>query len=247
MSATLTLDQTQWRLNLQRYLAHFPGQRAKYLTQQFRLLLKDVIRLTPPKNYTQGRKRVAADIRKIARPFKTDIIRSKRLREIIAEGDIPAFNSFARSARKPWRGISAAQIPALHSRARDRRGRVRLSKPRDYFVLGRSEDREFNRYVRSQQSHVGIARSGWAPAYQAVGGKAPSWVARHGSRHGSATKRLNHPHSPSLIARNAAPWASRRKEGHRIVMAAFRSRDRAIARNLEHMLTTGLRAARITT
>ena len=232
---TLQIESTRWRMQAQKMIATLGVDQRTFLRDQFRLLLDQIGKFTPPNFLAQGRKRVKADIAKIAQPFDDAKFHSKRLAEIIRTGDHRAFAAFAIRAKKDWPLVRTSHLPSLHAAARDNRGRVRRSvKPP--FIIGRADATAFRRYVAAKQSKVGLARSGWAPALLAVGGTVPDWVARHGLAHGAVEDRTSDPTNPTLTARNRTPWASRRDEGERILANALASRRRAMETNLRALV-----------
>lgn len=242
MSLRLDFSYARWLAQARLMQARLGQDQAPFLRQQFRLLLVQLIRFTPPRSLSQGRKRVAIDLAKVVSPFDAARLRNQRLRAIVRGGDTEAFNAFAAAARMRARAVDPSQIPALHARARDSRGRVRRGQ-RPVFVLGRRATAAYRSYVRRKQNNVGIARAGWAPALEAGGGNVPGWVARHGRRFGTVEDHSARPRQPEMIARNRAPWASRRDEGPRILANALDARRRDMERNLKILLQKSARGA----
>ena len=78
--------------------------------------------------------------------------------------------------------IFKAPIRNIHKKAIDRRGRVSKNWKTRYAVGGKGEQKK---YIKIFQNHVGTARSGWLAAVRKLGGNAPSWVSKHGTRFGS--------------------------------------------------------------
>lgn len=233
MSLLLQIQSARWRVALER-LRNVTRQNIRvFMTEQFRLLLEQIMTFTPPNDRAQGRKRVAADIAKVFRPFDVKDVTNKRLKEIITSGDYRAFEAVARAAKNNWRArpFDAGVVSA----ARDNRGRVRRGG-RSAFVLGARDTAGLRKFVARKQGNVGLARSGWLTALWLVGGRAPSWVSNQLQRGQSAVVDRRDAAMPELLAINRTPWAARRDEGQRIIAEAMKSRSNRLATALRVQL-----------
>lgn len=207
------------------------------LYQEWPLLLEKVIAFTPPKTLAQGRAATAGDLAKTMRPFDPKAIRSKKLRKIVDEMDVKAFNILAQRVKSgPMAGAQAIRFSeAAHTGQRDRRGRVR-STSLNRVILG-DNAKLLTRYRDKLLKRVGWAKAGWLTAYYAVGGsRAPSFVARHGQGSGGVIDDHANELNPSITAINRTPWASRKDEGARIIRDAILSRANAIETKIKVQL-----------
>lgn len=233
MSLSLQVNSAKWRVALERLRNVTRQNMRAFMTEQFRLLLEQIMAFTPPKDRTQGRKRVVADIARVFRPVDTKETKNARLKEIIASGDYRAFEAVARAAKNGWQ--ARPFDPAVVAAARDNRGRVRRGS-RSSFVLGRRDTAALKKFVARKQANVGLARSGWLVALWAVGGRAPSWIINQLQRGQSAVIDRRNAEKPELWAINRTPWANRRDEGQRIISEAMKSRTNRLATALRVQL-----------
>lgn len=229
----IEVDDSVWRDEAAKYAAFTGKNMMEALSEEFPLLIDVVIKLTPPKTLAQGRAAVARDIRKTMRPFDPAAIETEGLREIVAKRDLVAYNILAGRVKSGrMRGTTAvAFAPDVHTRRRDRRGRVGADSRQ--VVLG-TDASLLRKYIADVQSRVGYAKSGWLAALRLVGARtAAGFVERHGTAGGSAIDDRKNPDNPSMTGINRTPWAARRDEGRRIVHAAIGSRIISIASKIK--------------
>lgn len=218
------------------------GQTSReFVTEQFRLWVGHIAKLTPPNSLAQGRKRVKQDIQKVFRPFDTTNTTDERVKLIVRQGNVAAFNIWASAVKVKFR--AGPYDETVLKRARDRRGRVRSSGKKSVFVLGSKNTRALNAFIRRKQEHVGLARSGWSAALLRVGGEVPAWVSRHGAGMGAVEDGRGVPNAPVMAAINRTPWALRKDEGERIIRAATLARANAMRKALEVQLQLAARKA----
>lgn len=236
MSPVWNFPNFRWTEALHRLRDYTKQESYAFCTEQFRFLLEQIMRFTPPKDQAQGRKRVVTDIGRVFRPVAEETMRDKRIREIVRAGDLRAFEAFARKSNLKL--LPARFDPEVVRKRRDSRGRVaRGSRP--FVVIGREDPKALAAFLRRKQAHVGMARSGWLAALLRVGGAAPMWVLRHTADRGDVIDERGDPRAPGLIAINRTPWAARKDEGERIIRAAMQSR----AVRVEAALRTAIRLA----
>ena len=205
------------------------------LGKQAQLLTEHCMKLTPPNNVGQGKRRVAADVERIFHPIDPKQLTSPGLAELVRRGDPVAWEAAARNIRKgPLAGtVAVVPTPELHQRNRDRRGRA---KPTNYVTLW-PQRTALRALLRAAQERVGWARAGWLRAYYALGGqRVPSWVARHGAVKGQFYDGRNDPNGPFVEVRNDTGWGQNRGESERIVNAAMRARARAMQSYFNKMM-----------
>jgi hypothetical protein len=239
MQTTFDLDGSKWAAQVLICNRRLGLEAREGLTEQSRLLLKQIIALTPPNNRAQGRTRTGADISKVVKSFNVDSFRDKRLEEIVNRQDHRAFEAYMRHVDNDAirNARSGPFSESLHQRARDKRGRVR-AQDRKFFVIGRSDRSRLAAYVKKKLANVGLAKSGWVTAAWSIGLPIPGWMSGHIQRGQSdVINRLDHPDDPTFTAINSAPWAENRAEGERVVGYAIRYRikamEKALARALE--------------
>lgn len=189
----------------------------KGMQTQMRLLLKRIIDFTPPKTLSQGRARVASDIRKVLKPLDPNKIRSERIKRLIAKGD-----SVGIQKALDYLGFRQA----VNSQ-RNQRGRITLKKP----VYTKADEKEINAYIKKVQARVGMAKGGWAAAYAHFGGRPPRWQSTH-SIPDSYKDELDDPKNPYVMFSNASPWAQGVNSVN-VVKTAIRSRSRDIYTAIE--------------
>lgn len=248
MGFTVSFSSEVWKRKLTLYLALVGKTIHQGLSEEWPLLMRKVIDFTPPfktrgavkasgenfgaSDYSVGRKATATDIYKTMRPFDPKDIKTKGMMKIVANKDIAAFNIVAaRSGRSFMNGARAVAFsPAYHLDARNSRGRV-PGGSRNQVVLG-SDVPLLHNYVKTVLSHVGVAKGGWAPAYNLVrspdGWQLPDWVERQGGYRGSVIDDRDNADNPSITAINSTPWAVRKDEGERIKTDAYASRAEAL-------------------
>ncbi len=250
----LTISTDLWSKRLAEYTVGTGKNSRAALTEEWPLLIRQIINLTPPfrtkgqpsgqSDLSIGRKAVSHDIYKTMRPFNPADVKSKSILKIIEKRDIAAFNAVAANARSgPLLGAIAVDFqPYLHTNERNRRGRVQ-GQDKNRVVIG-SDAKLLTAYVTKIQSHVGYAKSGWAAAYNLVrdpdGAVLPNWVTRQGTEGGAVMDQRGDPDNPSVTAINHTPWAVRKDEWARIKADAFFIRAKALAGKLK----TALRLAR---
>jgi hypothetical protein len=210
-----------------------PGDAATILADESRKLTKQIMGFTPPKNLAQGRVAVARDIHRAETPFSTEGYPSRlkaRLDKLAAAGDIIGINAILKNLRSKagnWRVANFSK--ELHQNARGSRGRVHTAKK--LFVL---QVRELAKYVAEIQKRVGLRKSGWLPALIALGGKAPSWVARHvGNAPGRASVQLTGT-SPGITMSSHAAGVG---DDRRLIQSAVNVRAKAMASRARMLLS----------
>ncbi|MCA1996444.1 MAG: hypothetical protein LDL56_04350 [Armatimonadetes bacterium] len=135
-----------------------------------------------------------------------------------------------------------ADLAETHRKHRLKSGRVTTAGRRDK-VVGRwrfldklvTKEATVRKYVKRVQDRVGLAKGGWATAFQGLGGRAPGWIARH-TRYGRFVPHLDAP-DPSFTAVNVAAWAED-PLAQTVVLKAAQTRHR----RLQNWIAGALRA-----
>lgn len=225
---------SRWQEQVYRLIAQTKRGAVEIVREEVRYALEFVMKFTPPSDYAQGRAAVDRDIKRTMRSVTAEnFTESKVMREIVKSGKIEEFNRRSPYLTGPLKGARAIYFsPVEHSRFRDKRGRV-LSDHRQV-VLGTSQARKLKRYTADVKNFVGWARAGWARALSAIGGKVPSWVARHSDKAGDVIDELKHPHGPQFTVVNNTAWGNR--EGGRIARNAIVVRSNVMRKKIERMI-----------
>jgi hypothetical protein len=197
----------------------------KALRFEGRQLALRLVRLTPPRTLSQGRKAVARDIQRAVRPLRPADFTSKRIRKLIRKRDYSGLEAvFARFPQgSDLRGVSVVEpnFPQMHEEARASRGRVHKFQRK--VTPAADKVRE---YIRTVQSRVGRGRAGWGVSLIALGGKPQAWVVRHANRNtGVFEDRADV--AGYIRMENRSEWAEA-GDDDRIVANAIRSRTRNI-------------------
>jgi hypothetical protein len=199
------------------------------LSVQGKLLLEHVMRLTPPRNLAQGKKRVQLDIEKIFRPLDPSKFKNESISKLIRKGDPVAWNNFSRNLREGSLRDSIAVVPtkAIHQQNRNKRGRA-FDRPRQNMVTLKPQQRTLKQIIMESQQNVGFAKAGWVRAYTELrGDRTPEWVQRHFPGKGiwEDGRRAENPY---IAAYNQTSWGKRSDEAERIMNNSIRARTNAM-------------------
>lgn len=228
-----SLDTTVFDRAVLRYVEELGVELPKAVKGAARLLAEDLLRLTPPKSQGQGRKAVARDINNAATVLNAAKLRNKVFAQAVRDQEYDVVNAFlARLRQRGANGFSAFHLehfsPALHQRARNRRGRVPRS--RGVLVLERLEHL---RYVREIQGHVGSTKYAWGVGARRLGASVPGWILKHSSVHGEITEDYN-PKSPHVVLANRGPGID--NLGSSLVQRAVNRRAKAMTKDVDQIL-----------
>jgi hypothetical protein len=199
---------------------------ADVIKTQMRLFLQAAMRITPPRTQKQGRDAVARDLKRAVQPISADDFQSEAIKRVIRKRDKEAFAALLPKIRPNWQEVDFD--PALHTKARDRRNRVRKSQK-----LATLDARAWKDYLKVIQSRVGRMKAAWLPALRAVGGTAPAWIGKHENPSGHYENNTASPFNPSFTATNSARGIRNHKQ---ILNAALRARVRAMTSDLKRRL-----------
>jgi hypothetical protein len=195
-----------------------------------RLLNAEVIRLTPPASYTQGRKAVYRDINRAVFGLNPRRIKSPRFRQLVEQHDVDAVREILRHSNS-W--LSAYQLvhfsPSLHTSVRDKRGRVQRAKN-----LFTADFSEHQRYIKTVQGRVGSTKAWWGPSAALLGNALPSWITRHQVPGVAVVDNLANPKDPRIMMINAGKGVDAISRS--ALAAAIRRRTVAMTRDVEQVL-----------
>jgi hypothetical protein len=197
IEAKATIRADRFLRSFQRFSENSKRTKQQLLTQQMRLLVRDVVGVTPPGDRKKGEGAIAVDLLRIFRPMN--------------DAQLAAFENFNGLERREQFGhrgakalgeirtviLSRGEMEQWHQRRRRRDGRVmqihrRVTtglRKRDLKGLdtGLVRERDFAWYRRKVQNEVGTLAAGWNAAAQKLGVRLPAWVRRHGASRGSIT------------------------------------------------------------
>lgn len=229
------VDSSKFERKMARYIEELGMNASEVVSDQSRLLLKAAIKLTPPNSNSQGRKAVYSDIARSMSPLYPENFRgphAARIREMLEKKDLVGFQAFLMNQKNKWKSWRIETFsPDLHRKAQNSRGRV--TKSQKIFV---AENRQWEKYVKTQQSHVGREKCGWWPAYKRLGGTLPSWITRHteGVRGNFNDAQLNNKSFPSFTIRNFSHGIG---GSVRLIRDAIRIRGEAMEKDIKRRLT----------
>lgn len=231
------------------------------LRVESRKLIQSVMRQTHPKTASQGAGAVRRDLRKIFMPVEPGAIKfgNRQVKASIKGGGhldyVPLWTTsggvLVACTRENYKPFATAEtMSEIHRKARGKNGRVSgfggavsaIQRGKLNFINRVVVKRaEFNRYQREVVRHVGKLRSGFARAYQAVGGSVPGWVARHAQGDSGPTGFVRIQNAGgfknSITIGNTAAGAEPRLGG--IVRRALAGRVKAIGTNIRRMVKHG--------
>lgn len=196
---------------------------ARALRFEGRQLAALLIKLTPPRNRSQGRAAVSRDIRRAVRPLRPQDFDSPKLKALIRARDYAGLQIvFQRIERGEFRNaLVKAFDPSLHRDAQKSRGRVLKSTG----VVTPDSDLVRD-YIKKIQDNVGGGKGGWAESLIHLGGKTAAWISRHRNQ-GSVEDKADNAVSAYIKMSNESEWAEGGDED-RIVANAIRTRTTAI-------------------
>lgn len=208
--------------------------------QQARLVGQKLVSYTPPKNLSSGKKNVASDIGKVFADLGStkweDKSLSKMWRAGNFEGIKKALNDHPNKAELPifqYDKIFQKPVRAIHKKAISRSGRVSKNWQTRYAIAGRGERKK---YITAIQKNVGTAKSGWLAGLIRLGGKAPSFVTRHGSKYGKAINATSGD-NPSFTFINNVKTFPKGQAPKRILQRAINAQTMAMNNNIKRILT----------
>lgn len=251
MAATLQIDDTEFRESLNA-LAGLIGKAEVVLKREAEMLLREVVRKTPPPNLLQGREKLKADLRKVFMPLDVADFRTARKASrskyeeqrgtlwITKNG-----NRFFTSQDKLQLNAGPSDFKRIHQAHRNQYGRTsglgrRVEKrgEKAFFVNRYAVKRsKFRQYERQKLKNVGMMRSGFLPAFEQLGISAPNWWKQaFKPRNGRCVAMLKGT-SPFIEITNTTPGIER--EVGRAFKQAIKNRAYRMRKNFERMLNFG--------
>jgi len=216
---------------------------------QLRLLVRDILRITPPNQGAMSRKAgenaITGDLARIFKPLSDSSLSAFR--------DFYGSENAAEFAHKGAgslgivreRILSRGEMEAWHQSRRRGDGRVMQVhgqvttglRRRDLPGLdsGLVSRRNFEAYLAQVKARVGLLAAGWNAAAMALGVAVPEWILRHGIRQGSYTARIA-PTRIQIHIGNRVNYARAVKGLHRRVKHAADNRAVQMQKQTAHFL-----------
>lgn len=242
MKPEFKVDTREFERSLVQYRVESGKSWREVIREQARLLLVRLLKLTPPRKQTEGRKAVAGDIRRVMTDFGRFRFDNPKIQKEWEDRNWNAMEViFGRSDKLSRFDLSDDVHPAEHRRARNTRGRVPKGNSPKVLV---KKPAKLKRYITGVQKRVGITKAGWAAGMRSLGAKLPAWVARHGTSFGSVQDATNRSRDPSMRISNHARGIGPIDRDERILAVALRGRARDMKTSLKKKLQHGARRAK---
>lgn len=244
----ITIDAERFFTALDYYVSVLPKElRDKAMRRQFRILIQRIMAWTPPHNGKRG-----SNMDDALKHGEAAILRDLKRVAVVLEDD-RAFYALAGGRSDGTHfdlnlktgKVSSLQIDSTgdilveqHRRLRNRRGTINHGqKP---IVVTRKAGLEHA--AKRPLSRVGLAKSGWVPAFARLGGMSPAWIARHGGSQGAYLERLDE----FTVEVRATNWASSIGSlAPRIVNSSLRAQANAMIRELEKAASSAKARAKL--
>jgi hypothetical protein len=222
------------------------GDAATILEDQYRLLLKEIIRLTPPLGFgsdarIHGEEAIKRDMTKIFTPVDEEMLNVIGSQFGVSGIDQWITDADGKKNHLIWDRLDATGegIERFHHANQNRFGRtVNLKQAKRgpfWYAAYVVSKADFEPYLDRLISHVGRRKAAWAAGYQAVGGKVQRWIARHlPSPCGRVENNLSNRTKPSIATYNSSPNI---REDKRIRDSAMRIRRESLKRRLKLVLS----------
>jgi hypothetical protein len=200
MTVDVKIDTTEFDRAMRRFGAESKRTSLEILTQQAKLFVRDIVRITPPStgktSIVKGKNRLVSDICRIVQTLpaakfnKPGLYNEESVATFAHQGAGPVGEIQHKMLR------SAAAIEKWHQSRRNNRGRVpKINKrattgirKRDLKLLdqGYTTPALLTAYIKVQLTKIGILASGWNAAATRLGLVLPQWITRHGTSRGQA-------------------------------------------------------------
>ena len=179
----------------------------KVFSDQMRLLVKELQRVTWPRTKKQGENAVERDILHAVRPLDAQAFAGisnpklrARLTGVARSKDKEALLTILRNTHGHMRDAKIVDFsPSLHTSARNSRGRV--PKPLGRYTF---DGAEVKAYVAKVKAAVGWAKGGWNAGAFRLGTLMAPWVRRHATKGGTASGNPADKIEPNIVMTNRA-------------------------------------------
>lgn len=218
------------------YNKGFKKEASRTMVEHGRLLVKDLIKWTPPqKGKKEGERAVERDLRNAVTPYSdksiTDPKLSKRMKEIVNRNDIMAGEAIFENipGMKKWKIVPFS--PTLHESVRVHGNRLRVSKSKNIMTF---ELNLWKSYFKTIKERVGRLKASWLPAAEKLSISVADWIQRHTDYgHSVTTCNLVLGESPRMVI-----WNGSKAGGYlrHAAETALTIRTRNMARDLAYKI-----------
>lgn len=207
--------------------------------QQSRIVGERLVKFTPPKTAAIGKRNVARDIGKVFADLSNTKWHDKSLDKMWRAGNFEgvkkALENYPNKLQMPvfkYKRIFSKPVRNIHKAVINKSGRVPKNWHTSYAVAGKGE---LKKYVKKVQLQVGVAKSGWLAALAKLGGKAPNFVARHGTKYGGFID-SNKGDNPFFTLINKVSTFPQGGTPARILRRAFIAQTKAMESNIKRLM-----------
>ena len=209
------------------------------IRQQSRIVCEKLVKFTPPKTAAIGKRNVARDIGKVFADLSNTKWNDKSLDKMWRAGNFEgvkkALENHPNRLQMPvfkYKRIFAKPVRNIHKAAINRSGRVPKNWHTSYAVAGKGE---VKKYVKKVLLQVGVAKSGWLAALVELGGKAPNFLSRHGTKYGGFIDG-NKGDNPFFALINKVSTFPKGGAPARILRRAFIAQTKAMENNIKRLM-----------
>ena len=209
------------------------------IRQQSRIVGEKLVKFTPPKTAAIGKRNIARDIGKVFADLSNTKWHDKSLDKMWRAGNFAgvkkALENHPNKLQMPvfkYKRIFSKPVRNIHKAAISRSGRVPKNWRTQYAVAGKGE---LKKYVKKVQLQVGVAKSGWLAALVKLGGKAPNFVLRHGTKYGGFIDG-NKGDNPFFTLINKVSTFPHGDVPARILRRAFIAQTKAMENNIKRLM-----------
>lgn len=207
-----------------------------------------LVKLTPPKKASEGKKRVAIDIGKVYLASKWFLeifnFRNKQLDDRVKEGvrkkDSGELNEIFKKSGKLKRIVLEPFGSSRHKRLR-KHGRIAKNWHPGSYPL--NQQPAVKKYERQKAKLVGMAKAGWAAGLQALGKSVAGWINRQGV--GAIKNDLKNQKRPSVTLINKVPYMADLDGRKKIIVTVLKGRQKALEKKMQVAVRLAARAARL--
>jgi len=201
------------------------------IKEETKFIAQAIMKLTPPKNLAQGRKRVQGDLARIVFPLDAAKITWKPLKEAVEKKDVAKIAALVANSTKFQlkRDFTRDQgrMKEQHKKMRTRWGRINRGVRPVLVALVR----DAAKYTKSVQKNVNWAKASFASAIVAAGGTVPKWVGKFTSKAGATV--ANFGENPRVVA---TAFNIKIPDFQRIVDNAVAQRVKITERKIERLV-----------
>lgn len=179
----IQVDTTEFAQNVRKYAVAVGKDINDAVKEEARLICQRIMQFTPPKNLSQGRRRVQSDIERVyLQPgwfedtynFQDERL-AGRVKKLVRVKDEVVLEKIFDNSPKLSRIHIEPFNPAIHRKFR-RNGRVGKGVAPFSFPL--QQQGEVKSYTTKKQKNVGLVKSGWAACLIKLGGSVAGWLSK---------------------------------------------------------------------